>query len=171
MPLHACGYHEYGYDDQSSDVMRFEFLFHGLGFYNDPMRNADQVKNSRTTLSVVSWSWMISCSAVTQRRTWLFILGSLEAQKGMVPFSLICSLIFFSKILKHSTGNLFVFFPQNTLPISNLYFAYSCGMRAVGVSNIEAVTQHKPLMAHSWRAALGWCNSESSPRYKDQLLK
>lgn len=39
--LHACGYHEYGYDDQSSNEMRSGALFYGPRFYNDPMRNAD----------------------------------------------------------------------------------------------------------------------------------
>lgn len=29
---------------------------------------------------------MISCSAVTQKKTWLFILSSLEAQTGTMPF-------------------------------------------------------------------------------------
>lgn len=39
---HACGYHEYGYDDQSSDEMRFgASFFLLLRFYNNPMRNAD----------------------------------------------------------------------------------------------------------------------------------
>lgn len=39
--LHACGYHEYGYDDQSLDEMCFRALFYGLGFCNDLMGNAD----------------------------------------------------------------------------------------------------------------------------------
>lgn len=30
--LHACGYHEYGWDDQSSDEMCHGALFYGLGF-------------------------------------------------------------------------------------------------------------------------------------------
>lgn len=37
--LHACGHHEYGYDDQSSDVLWRLVLW--PRFYNDPMRNAD----------------------------------------------------------------------------------------------------------------------------------
>lgn len=44
--LHAYGYHEYGYDDQSSDELRLVLC---PRFYNDPMRNADLSKIAEKT--------------------------------------------------------------------------------------------------------------------------
>lgn len=114
---------------------------------------------------------MISCSAVTQNRTWLFILGSLEAQKGKVPFYASFALCCF---LKHKTfnGQFVKSLCHQCTPILAVCFANSCGKGAVGFANTEAVTQHKPLMAHSERAAPGCCDSESSsPLHKGQRVK
>lgn len=69
--LHACGYHEYGYDDQPSDEIHFRAFFMAWVFI---MTQWEMLTCQRQTshLSQLIWSRMLSCSAVAHKRTWLF---------------------------------------------------------------------------------------------------